>query len=38
MEFEVSKKHIELIIAAGANVIMTTGGIDDMAQKYLVEN
>lgn len=38
MEFEISRKHIELIIAAGANIIMTTGGIDDMAQKYLVEN
>ncbi|CAL6065162.1 TCP-1_chaperonin subunit alpha [Hexamita inflata] len=37
MEFEVSRKHIELIIGAGANVILSTGGIDDMAQKYLVE-
>lgn len=37
MEFEISRRHIELIIASGANVILTTGGIDDMAQKYLVE-
>lgn len=37
MEFEISRRHIELIIKAGANVIITTGGIDDMAQKYLVE-
>ena len=27
-----------MIIAAGANVILTTGGIDDVANKYLVEN
>ena len=37
MEFEISRKHIELILASGANVIITTGGIDDMAQKYMVE-
>jgi len=37
MEFEISRRHIELIIGAGANVVLTTGGIDDMAQKYLVE-
>ena len=37
MEFEISRKHIELIAQGGANVIITTGGIDDMAQKYLVE-
>lgn len=27
-----------MIIDAGANVILTTGGIDDVANKYLVEN
>jgi T-complex protein 1 subunit alpha len=27
-----------MIINAGANVILTTGGIDDVANKYLVEN
>ena len=26
-----------MIIASGANVILTTGGIDDVANKYLVE-
>ena len=26
------------IIGAGANVILTTKGIDDVANKYLVEN
>ncbi|KAH0576426.1 TCP-1 chaperonin subunit alpha [Spironucleus salmonicida] len=37
LEHEVSRKHIEMIINAGANVILTTGAIDDMASKYLVE-
>lgn len=32
------KERIEKIIAAGANVIMTTMGMDDVANKYLVEN
>ena len=27
-----------MILDAGANVILTTGGIDDVANKYLVEN
>jgi len=27
-----------MIIDAGANVILTTGGIDDVGNKYLVEN
>jgi len=31
------KERIEKIIAAGANVIMTTMGMDDVANKYLVE-
>ena len=26
-----------MIIESGANVILTTGGIDDVANKYLVE-
>lgn len=38
MEFEISRRHIELITQGGANVVITTGGIDDMAQKYLVES
>lgn len=37
MEFEVSRRHIELITKGGATVVITTGGIDDMAQKYLCE-
>ena len=31
------EKRIEKILAAGANVILTTKGIDDMALKYFVE-
>ena len=31
------KERIEKIINAGANVILTTKGIDDVAAKYLVE-
>ena len=27
-----------MILDSGANVILTTGGIDDVANKYLVEN
>lgn len=32
------KERIQMIIDAGANVILTTGGIDDVANKYLIEN
>ena len=32
-----SQERIEKILAAGANVILTTKGIDDMALKYFVE-
>lgn len=37
MEHDVTKERIQKVLEAGANVIFTTGGIDDMAQKYLVE-
>lgn len=36
-EKDITKKRIELILAAGANVILTSEGIDDMALKYFVE-
>lgn len=36
-ELDILKERVEMIIAAGANVILTTGGIDDVANKYLVE-
>merc|ERR1712087_849680 len=37
-EADITKERIELLLAAGANVILTTKGIDDMALKYFVEN
>jgi len=36
-EADITKEKIQKIIAAGANVIMVTGGIDDTCMKYLVE-
>ena len=36
-ELDITKERIEKILAAGANVILTTKGIDDMALKYFVE-
>lgn len=37
-ELDILKERIQMILDAGANVILTTGGIDDVANKYLVEN
>ena len=36
-EMDITKERIQKIIDAGANVIVTTKGIDDFAQKFLVE-
>eukprot|EP00284_Hemiselmis_tepida_P009833 CAMPEP_0174926072 /NCGR_PEP_ID=MMETSP1355-20121228/9629_1 /TAXON_ID=464990 /ORGANISM="Hemiselmis tepida, Strain CCMP443" /LENGTH=547 /DNA_ID=CAMNT_0016172079 /DNA_START=41 /DNA_END=1684 /DNA_ORIENTATION=+ len=36
-EEDIMKERIELMIKAGANVILTTKGIDDMCLKYFVE-
>ena len=36
-EADITKEKIEKILAAGANVILTTKGIDDLCMKYLVE-
>lgn len=36
-ELDIPKEQIKKILAAGANVILTTGGIDDMYMKYFVE-
>lgn len=36
-ESDITKEKIEKLLAAGANVIMTTKGIDDTCMKYLVE-
>ncbi|XP_074309233.1 T-complex protein 1 subunit alpha [Silene latifolia] len=37
-EADTTKERIEKLIKAGANVILTTKGIDDMALKYFVES
>jgi T-complex protein 1 subunit alpha len=36
-ESDITKERIHLLLKAGANVILTTKGIDDMALKYFVE-
>lgn len=36
-EFDIVKRRIEKILKAGANVILTTGGIDDLCLKQFVE-
>uniref|UniRef100_A0A6B2L1D9 T-complex protein 1 subunit alpha n=1 Tax=Arcella intermedia TaxID=1963864 RepID=A0A6B2L1D9_9EUKA len=37
-EDDILKERVELIIKSGANVILTTKGIDDLATKYMVES
>jgi T-complex protein 1 subunit alpha len=36
-EMDITKERIEKILGAGANVILTTKGIDDLCLKYFVE-
>ena len=36
-EADITKEKIEKILGAGANVVLTTGGIDDLCLKYFVE-
>ncbi|KAK7091372.1 T-complex protein 1 subunit alpha-like [Littorina saxatilis] len=36
-ESDITKERIQKIVSAGANVILTTGGIDDLCLKYFVE-
>uniref|UniRef100_H3D420 T-complex protein 1 subunit alpha n=1 Tax=Tetraodon nigroviridis TaxID=99883 RepID=H3D420_TETNG len=36
-ESDITKERIQKILAAGANVILTTGGVDDMCLKYFVD-
>ena len=36
-ESDITKERIEKIIKAGANVVLVTGGIDDLCLKYFVE-
>jgi T-complex protein 1 subunit alpha len=36
-ENDIMKERLQKIIAAGANVILTTGSVDELCQKYCVE-
>ncbi|VDM39104.1 unnamed protein product [Toxocara canis] len=36
-EVEITKRRVEKILKAGANVVLTTGGIDDLCLKLFVE-
>ena len=36
-ESDITKETIHKILSAGANVVLTTGGIDDLCLKYFVE-
>ncbi|GAB1606282.1 T-complex protein 1 subunit alpha-like [Argonauta hians] len=36
-ESDITKERIEKVLSSGANVILTTGGIDDLCLKYFVE-
>lgn len=36
-ESDITKERIKKILSSGANVILTTGGIDDLCLKYFVE-
>ncbi|XP_077989708.1 T-complex protein 1 subunit alpha-like [Glandiceps talaboti] len=36
-ESDITKERIQKILTAGANVVLTTGGIDDLCLKYFVE-
>ncbi|XP_040285404.1 T-complex protein 1 subunit alpha [Bufo bufo] len=36
-ESDITKEKIQKILATGANVVLTTGGIDDMCLKYFVD-
>jgi len=37
-EADITKERIQKILSAGANVILTSGGIDDLCLKYFVES
>jgi len=37
-EADITKERIQKILSTGANVILTSGGIDDLCLKYFVES
>lgn len=36
-EIDITKETIHKIIESGANVVLTTGGIDNLCSKYFIE-
>ena len=36
-ESDITKERIEKILSAGANVVLLTGGVDDLCLKYFIE-
>ena len=34
---DITKERIQKILAAGANVVLTTQGVDDLCMKYFVD-
>ena len=36
-ESDITKERVQKILSTGANVVLTTGGIDDLCLKYFVE-
>ena len=37
-ELDITKERIQKILAAGVNVVLVSGGIDDLCLKYFVES
>lgn len=37
-EFDITKRRIDKILKTGANVVLTTGGIDDLCLKQFIES
>ena len=36
-ESDITKERVQKILSSGANVVLVTGGIDDLCLKYFVE-
>lgn len=36
-EADITKERIEKVLSSGANVILLSGGVDDLCMKYFVE-
>ena len=36
-ESDITKERVQKILSSGANVVLATGGVDDLCTKYFVE-